>query len=72
MCPSSLKPSLLCVLLCLSVYLCVRLFWVSSRLLFDFFPSTLNFTAFPISDGVNQCDSSTYSLSWVEDFTLPL
>lgn len=29
-----------------------------------FFPSTLNFTCFAISDGVNQCDRSTLSLKW--------
>lgn len=61
-CPSFLNGSLLFGLVCLCVYQCVRLFWVSSGLLLDFFSSALNFTCFAISDRVNQCDRSTLSI----------
>lgn len=83
--PSIFSPvqAFLMVLLCFhwsvfGVHRCVRgCSGASDRLLSDFYfpPSTLNFTSFAISDGVNQCDSSLSlflppSLAWLRDFTL--
>lgn len=60
-CPSSLSGPLLIGLVCLCVWDCVLVFWMSGRLRLDIFFSTLNLTCFAISDRVNQCDSSTLS-----------